>query len=56
MSKFFFVVVEVEEDPALLNLMESPPRVADTLQLPDGCSLKTCFEMNPDYARVIINM
>jgi len=56
MSKFFFVVVEVDEDPALLHLMESPGRVADTVQLPDGCRLKTCFEINPDYAQAIINM
>ena len=56
MSKFFCVVVEVEEDPALLYLMDSPGRVADKVQLPDGCRLKTCFEMNPEYAHVIINM
>ena len=56
MSRFFFVVVEVEEDPVLLQLMESPGRVADTVHLPEGCRLKTCFEIGADYANAIINM
>jgi hypothetical protein len=56
MSRFFFIVVEIEEDPALIRLMESPLRLAATLQLPDGCRLRTSFEIGTDYANVIINM
>lgn len=56
MSRFFFIVVEVEEDPALIRLMESPLRLAGTLQLPDGCRFRTSFEIGADYANVIINM
>jgi hypothetical protein len=56
MNRFFFIVVEVDEDPALIRLMESPLRLGAMLQLPDGCRFKTCFEIGPDYANIIINM
>jgi hypothetical protein len=56
MSRYFCIVVEVDEDPALIQLMESPQRLAGTLDLPDGCRLKTCFEIGAEYARAIINM
>jgi hypothetical protein len=56
-SKFFFIVVEVqEEDKALIRLMQVNPSVAAAIQLPDGCRFRTCFEISADYANVIINM
>jgi hypothetical protein len=56
MNRFFFIVVEVVDDPQVIRLMQSPLRLEGTLQLPDGCRFRTCFEIGPDYANVIINM
>lgn len=56
MSRFFFIVVEAVDDPAVISLMQSPPRLETVLQLPEGCRLRTSFEIGADYAKVIINM
>jgi len=36
MTRFFFVVVEVDNEESNIKLMESAVRLAETLQLPDG--------------------
>lgn len=56
MNRFFFIVVEVVDDPAVIRLMESPVRLEAALQLPEGCRFRTSFEIGEDYANVIINM
>ncbi len=56
MSRFFFIVVEVEDDPAVVRLMQSPLSLKTVLELPEGCRFRTSFEIGADYANVIINM
>ncbi|MBZ5507375.1 MAG: hypothetical protein LAO78_18095 [Acidobacteriia bacterium] len=57
MSRFFFIVVEVqEEDRELIRLMQVNPSLAAAIHLPEGCRFRTCFEISAEYAKVIINM
>jgi hypothetical protein len=55
-AAFFFIVVEVVDDPAVIRLMQSPLRLEAVLHLPNGCRFRTSFEIGADYANVIINM
>ena len=57
MSRFFFIVVEVQEaDKELIRLMQVNPSLAAAVRLPEGCRFRTCFEIAAEYANVIINM
>lgn len=57
MSRFFFIVVEVqEENKELIRLMQVNPSVAAAIHLPEGCRFRTCYEISAEYAKVIINM
>jgi hypothetical protein len=55
-TRFFSIVVEVENNPDLIEVMEVPPVLAATLELPDGCRLQTCFEIPPEYAKIVSEM
>jgi hypothetical protein len=56
-SRFFFIVVEVqEENKELIRLMQVNPSVAAAVNLPEGCRFHTCYEIAAEYAKVIINM
>ncbi len=55
-SRFFCIVVEVEDKEPNIRLMESATRLAETLQLPDGCQVRGSYEVSGDFAHVIINM
>ena len=57
MSRFFFIVVEVQEaDRELIRLMQVNPSVAAAIRLPEGCRFRTCYEISAEYAKAIINM
>jgi hypothetical protein len=56
MTRFFFVVVEVDNEESNIRLMESTVRLAEMLQLPDGCQVRASFEISADIARVVISM
>jgi len=55
-SRFFCIVVEVRDEESNIKLMESVSRLAETLQLPDGCQVRGSYEVSTDFAHVIINM
>jgi hypothetical protein len=55
-TRFFSIIVEVENNPDLIEVMEAPPILAATLELPDGCRLQTCFEIPPEYAKIVSDM
>jgi hypothetical protein len=56
-SRFFFIVVEVqEENKELIRLMQVNPSVAAAIHLPEGCRFRTCYEIAAEYAEAIINM
>jgi hypothetical protein len=55
-SRFFFIVVEVDNEEPNIKLLESVVRLAATLQLPDGCQIRASYEVSADIARVVINM
>jgi len=56
-SRFFFIVVEVqEENKELIRLMQVNPSVAAAISLPEGCRFRTCYEISAEYAKVIVNM
>jgi len=57
-SRFFFIVVEVqEENKELIRLMQVNPSVAAAaIRLPEGCRFRTCYEIAAEYAEAIINM
>jgi hypothetical protein len=56
MTRFFFVVVEVDNEESNIKMMESVVRLAETLQLPDGCHIRASYEVSPEVARVVISM
>jgi hypothetical protein len=55
-TRFFSIIVEVENTPGLIEVLEAPPVLAATLELPDGCRLQTCFELPPEYAKIVSEM
>jgi len=46
----------VDQQEANVRLLESTARLADALRLPDGCHIRSSFEISADTARVVINM
>ena len=55
-TRFFFVVVEVDNGEPNITLMESIARLTETLQLPDGYQIRASYEVSADVARVVISM
>jgi hypothetical protein len=56
MTRFFFVVVEVDNEESNIKMMESVVRLAETLQLPDGCHIRASYEVSAEVAHVVISM
>ena len=55
--RYFTVIVEVtDRKEANVRLLESTIRLANALHLPDGCHIRSSYEISTDLARVIINM
>jgi hypothetical protein len=55
--RYFTVIVEVtDRKEANVRLLESTIRLASALQPPDGCHIRSCYEISTELARVIINM
>jgi len=46
----------VDQQEANIRLLESTARLTDALHLPDGCHIRSSFEISADTARVVINM
>jgi len=55
-TRFFFVVVEVDNEEPNITLIESVVRLTKTFQLPDGCQVRASYEVSADVARVVISM
>ena len=71
-SRYFTVIIEVvnqevvnqevanqevvDQQEANIRLLESTDRLANALHLPDGCHIRSSFEISADTARVVINM